>query len=140
VSRIPGSFPDGTSNTILFTEKYGKCNLSLPPAFNWNGSFWCSGWMVQGVDAQWYLMNPFFASDYYGTYPGAIGLSSIFQVLPTPWSGPACTPYLAQAPRSAGILTLLGDASVRLVSSRVSATTWWNACRPADGQPLGADW
>jgi hypothetical protein len=138
VARIPGTFPDGTSNTILFAEKYAKCNMNLAPANNWNGTFWDYGWCNQDPgNAQWYLGCPYFASDYYGTYPRAIGLSSIFQVTPT---DAVCDPARAQAPRAAGILVLLGDASVRLVSSGVSATTWWNACTPADGQPLGSDW
>jgi hypothetical protein len=64
----------------------------------------------------------------------------MFQVTPTPYNGPACDPVRAQAPRSAGILTLLGDASVRLVSSGVSPNTWWAACTPANGDLLGPDW
>jgi prepilin-type N-terminal cleavage/methylation domain-containing protein len=138
VARIPGTFTDGTSNTILFTEKYAKCNINLAPAYNWNGTFWDYGWCNQAsANAQWYLGCPYFASDYYGTYPRAIGLSSIFQVTPT---DPNCDPARAQAPRAGGILTLLGDASVRMVSSGVSAATWWNACTPGDGQVLGSDW
>jgi prepilin-type N-terminal cleavage/methylation domain-containing protein len=142
VARIPNTFADGTSNTILFTEKYAQCNLTLAPATVWNGTYWDYGdWCRQGnTGGKWYLGCPWFASDYYGTYPNAIGLTSLFQVTPTPWKGSACTPYLAQAPRAGGILTLLGDASVRLVNSGVSATTWWNACTPDDGNVLGPDW
>jgi hypothetical protein len=139
VARIPGTFTDGTSNTILFTEKYAQCNLTLAPGKTWNGTSWDATW-CDTLSSSYHLSCPFFASDYYGTYPSAIGLSSMFQVTPTPWSGSACDPGRAQAPRSAGILTLLGDASVRLVSSGVSATTWWNACTPGDGQVLGSDW
>jgi prepilin-type N-terminal cleavage/methylation domain-containing protein len=144
-ARIPNTFADGTSNTILFTEKYARCNLDLAPAKDWNGTYWDYGWCTpiprqNSAGGQWYLGCPFFACDYYGFYPRAIGLTSIFQVTPTPWKGAACDPARAQAPRSAGILTLLGDASVRLVNSGVSPTTWWNACTPADGQALGSDW
>jgi len=86
------------------------------------------------------LCSPFFACDYYGTYPAAIGPASIFQPRPVPWQGPACDPSRAQSPRQAGILVLLGDGSSRLVSTGVSATTWWAACTPASGDSLGNDW
>jgi prepilin-type N-terminal cleavage/methylation domain-containing protein len=136
VARVPQSFQDGTSNTILFTEKYGRCNLSLPPGYDWNGTYWDWGWIYY----PWYLGSPFFACDYYGNYPAAIGLTSIFQVKPTPWQGSACDPSRAQAPRMGGILVLLGDASSRLVSQGVSPATWWAACTPSGGDSLGNDW
>jgi prepilin-type N-terminal cleavage/methylation domain-containing protein len=136
VARIPQTLQDGTSNTILFAEKFGRCNLSLPPGKDWNGTYWDWGWVYQ----PWYLGSPFFACDYYGTYPAAVGPSSIFQPAPNPWQGPACDPSRAQAPRSAGIMTLLGDASVRLVSTGVSPATWWAACTPSGGETLGSDW
>jgi prepilin-type N-terminal cleavage/methylation domain-containing protein len=136
VARIPASFPDGTTNTIIFAEKYGRCNLSLPPAYDWNGTYWDWGWIYQ----PWYLGSPFFACDYYGTYPAAVGPSSIFQAKPTPFQGPNCDPSRAQAPRLGGILVLLGDASTRLVNSAISPTTWWAACTPSGNEILGSDW
>jgi prepilin-type N-terminal cleavage/methylation domain-containing protein len=137
VASIPRTFSDGTSNTILFAEKYAQCNPPLGPGTNYNGSYWDWGWCTQ---SQWYLGSNFFACDYFGTYPGAIGAGSRFQVMPTPWKGSACTPYLAQAPRPGGCLGLLGDASVRLLGSDMSGTTWWAACTPANGDMLGSDW
>jgi prepilin-type N-terminal cleavage/methylation domain-containing protein len=136
VASIPRTFGDGTSNTILFAEKYAQCNLPMPPGTDWNGTYWDWGW----IDQPWYLGNNFFACDYFGTYPGAIGPGSRFQVMPTPWKGSACTPYLTQAPRPGGLLALLGDASVRLLGSGMSGTTWWAACTPGQGDLLGNDW
>jgi prepilin-type N-terminal cleavage/methylation domain-containing protein len=146
VARIPSTFADGTSNTILFTEKYAQCATATSiTGAPWTGTYWDYGWCTPSPyensdGGQWYLGCPFFACDYYGKYPAAIGLSSLFQNNPMPWSGSACIPYLAQAPRAGGILTLLGDASVRMVSSGVSAATWWAACTPANGDMLGSDW
>jgi hypothetical protein len=148
LARIPTTFTDGTSNTILFTEKYAKCNQATGPT--WNGNHWNDGW---GCDTTAFslsyilgysLGNPFFACDYaFGNSPApnpeAIGPASRFQVAPIPVGG-TCDPALAQAPRAGGILALLGDASVRLVSSGVSGTTWWAACTPANGEVLGSDW
>jgi prepilin-type N-terminal cleavage/methylation domain-containing protein len=137
VAKIPSTFSDGTSNTIMAAEKYAHCDLTRPPAFDWNGTWWDYGW---ATDPTWYLGSPFFACDYLGTYPNAIGPASLFQNNPTPWSGPACDPARAQAPRGSGILVLLGDASTRLLSPSVSATTWWAACTPAQGDIIGSDW
>jgi len=142
VASIPGTFSDGTSNTILVTEKYARCNWQPGQSNPNNGTYWDQPWCALPISTYsfGYTGCPFFESDYFGIYPTAIGLTSVFQAAPSPWSTSACDPTRAQAPRSAGILTLLGDASVRLVSSGVSATTWWNACRPGDGQALGSDW
>jgi prepilin-type N-terminal cleavage/methylation domain-containing protein len=137
VASIPTTFQDGTSNTIVFTEKYARCDLTRPPAYDWNGTWWDYGWCT---DPHWYLGSPFFACDYFGRYPNAIGPASRFQLQPAPWNGPACDPARAQAPRAGGILALLGDSSVRLVSPGVSGTTWWAACTPAKGETLGNDW
>jgi prepilin-type N-terminal cleavage/methylation domain-containing protein len=137
VASIPTTFADGTSNTITFTEKYARCDMTRAPAYDWNGTWWDYGWCT---DPTWYLGSPFFACDYFGRYPNAIGLASKFQVQPLPWDGPACDPARAQAPRSSGILVLLGDGSGRMLSASVSATTWWAACTPAKGETLGNDW
>jgi prepilin-type N-terminal cleavage/methylation domain-containing protein len=137
VSNLTRSFPDGTTNTIVFAEKYARCDLTRSPAFDWNGTWWDYGWCT---DPTWYLGSPFFACDYFGTYPNAIGPASVFQVTPLPWDGRACDPARVQAPRAAGLLVLLADGSTRLVSTGITGTTWWAACTPARGETLGSNW
>src|SRR5262249_45370905 len=44
------------------------------------------------------------------------------------------------APRLEGILVGLADGSGRLVSAQLDTTTWINACDPADGNVLSAEW
>jgi prepilin-type N-terminal cleavage/methylation domain-containing protein len=134
--ELSKSFPDGTSNTIFFTEKYGKCNPNLAPAYDWNGTWWNYGWCK---DPTWHLGSPFFACDYGGTYPGAIGLGSKFQNAPIATST-VCNPALAQSPRSGGILALMGDGSTRIVSTSVQPHVWWFACTPAQGDILPGQW
>ena len=126
-ARMPGSFPDGTSNTIMFAERYGTCgyyqnNTSYPAGSG--GSVW--NWW--GEDSA----QPAFAV--YSVGPG-----SKFQVQPTPYQI-ACNPFLASTPHTSGMQVALCDATVRTVSSGVSATTWWAACTPAGGEVLGSDW
>jgi len=110
-TRYPASFLDGTSNTILFSERYQVCN-GIP-----------TGWGYHGAN----YSAPMFA--YYS--------KSRFQMMP---SAPDCNPALPQTPHAAGILAGLADGSVRTVSDGCSAQTWWNACTPNGGEILGADW
>jgi prepilin-type N-terminal cleavage/methylation domain-containing protein len=137
IASIPATFADGTSNTIMFAEKYARCDLTRAPAYDWNGTWWDYGWCT---DPTWYLGSPFFACDYFGKYPNAIGPASKFQVTPLPFTGPACDPARAQAPRGSGILVLLGDGSARMVGASVSNNTWGAACTPAGGETLDSTW
>jgi prepilin-type N-terminal cleavage/methylation domain-containing protein len=129
-ARMPASFPDGTSNTIMFAERYGTCgyymnNTSYPAGSGgtvWN--WW--GYLGSGDSAQ-----PAFAL--FATGP------QNFQVQPLPYQT-KCNPFLASTPHTGAMQVALCDASVRGVSSSVSATTFWYACTPAGGETLGSDW
>jgi len=113
---ITNAFPDGLSNTILFTEKYGNCSSS-------GGSVWATSCTCN----QW---NPVIA------WPTVY----MFQLQPQPWGGPACNPYAPQSGHTGGIMGGLGDGSVRICSSGMSFTTWQLALCPSDGNPLPSDW
>ena len=63
--------------------------------------------------------------------------ATLFQSRPTPKQ---CDPRLLQSFSSGGIQVGLGDGSVRLINSGVSAETWGKAIDPQDGLPLGNDW
>ncbi|HKI33373.1 MAG TPA: DUF1559 domain-containing protein [Gemmataceae bacterium] len=120
-AKIPASFGDGTSNTILFAEKYAQCG---PDMYNIWG-FW---WAIQ--------TQPCFAN----SAVGAIGPASKFQVQPNPWAGAACDPGRASTSHPAGIQVAMADGSARSVSGSVSPSTWWAACTPNAGDNLGPDW
>jgi hypothetical protein len=51
-----------------------------------------------------------------------------------------CDPTRAQTPHTGGMQVCLGDASVRTLSSGLSTLTFYQACTPASGEVLGADW
>jgi prepilin-type N-terminal cleavage/methylation domain-containing protein len=117
-ARIPASFPDGTSNTLLFGQVYTDCNGMQ---YMWNmGS--C------GNPPTWpYYYNP------------AVNYLS----LPPPQIRPAlnqCDPSRMQSPYSGCILAGLGDGSVRNVSAGVSPYSWNLAVNPADGLVFDNTW
>lgn len=159
-ASIPAAFPDGLSNTILFTEKYGLCQNGTSAAFtaymqgafngpsgNYGGSFWAFAALsyphlpapMQAPEA----VYPGFQIGFYAAFnPNCIGPGSKFQSQPNPWTGPGsvCDPTLANSPHPAAINAGLSDGSVRTISAGISPNTWWWACTPQGGEVLGSDW
>jgi len=109
--RFPASITDGTSNTVLFAQRYQMCN-GQPHAWGYDG---------------WYYWAPMFA--YYST--------ELFQVRPMVND---CDPERAQALSADGIQVGMGDGSTKLVSPKLTATTWLTALTPSNGDILGPDW
>jgi prepilin-type N-terminal cleavage/methylation domain-containing protein/prepilin-type processing-associated H-X9-DG protein len=152
-ARIPATFADGTSNTIIFTEKYAQC------ATNWSGNppqtgnLWAHPWGTAAngwgiwrssvFDSQ--NSSPDGVSSTNGVgYPGGPGGAdpngvSMFQIQPTPYAS-KCIPYLASTGHTGGINVALCDGSVKLVAQGVSPSTWWFAATPQGGETLGPDW
>jgi prepilin-type processing-associated H-X9-DG protein len=125
--RFPGSFPDGTSNTVLYTDKLAQCNSG-----NYANNYW----------PDW---GPVFSSP----DDGQVHLNQIPpadlitpQIQPKVVSGQtaACSGNGASSPHTAGINVGLADGSVRFVSGGISAATWWFALTPSGGEVLGSDW
>jgi len=134
--RLPAAWPDGTSNTVIFAERYQVCQ---PSWGGYTGAGWAShpnyaghgwdtpviGWRDIGVG-----YDPSFNG---GNSNGGIA----FQTAP---AASACNWYVAQGGHSGAMQIGLGDGSVRGVSDGMSIQTWINAGNPSDGNPLGADW
>jgi prepilin-type N-terminal cleavage/methylation domain-containing protein len=128
-NKVPQTFSDGTSNTILLATKSYVCGSggtvwshvalkSSPPTFN-------TGWTM--------TTGPYFAL----SMPGTAGVGATFQQHPSPGD---CDTEYAQSLAPGGLLVALADGSCRSVSPDISARTWRNALLPDDGQPLGDDW
>jgi prepilin-type N-terminal cleavage/methylation domain-containing protein len=119
-ARIPATFSDGTSNTIIFAEKYGYCAVSN----------------ANNTGSLWYRNN---WTSTWGPYFNVRLAGSLYRPQIQPVST-NCEYRLPSSPHTGGIMVCMGDASTRFVSGSVSATTWWNACTPDGGEILGNDW
>ncbi len=122
-ARIPQTFTDGTSNTVVFATKYGVC----------------------GKGGSHYASPP--KSDtaaFFGQNPAKVKASpsdpkATFQDRPSKKQC-LCVPLMAQSYEEEGLLVGMADGSARRVSPRVSPETWNAALHPSDGMVLGADW
>jgi prepilin-type N-terminal cleavage/methylation domain-containing protein len=136
INRIPGSFPDGTSNTILFTEKFARCEWP-PNSTTGGGNMWSHPGVNSGQSWWPVIMSPDYVrynANSFGPNPGAL-----FQIQPIPFIG-NCDWTRASTGHSGGIQTGLADGSVRSVNSGISHLTWWYAFTTAGGEVLPGDW
>jgi hypothetical protein len=69
-----------------------------------------------------------------------LGAAAIFQVGPFTGGVNNCDGGRASSGHGSGIVTGLGDGSVRFVAPGVSPNTWWAAMTPAGLEVLDADW
>ncbi len=113
-ATFAASFPDGTTNIIMFVERFLICKG--------NTSIWGESNPGQGTN---------------GYNLAVVHHTRLPQFNPKP---SACDPYTNASHSVAGILVGLGDGSSRLVSAGISPLTWAQAILPDDGIPLGADW
>jgi prepilin-type N-terminal cleavage/methylation domain-containing protein len=141
-ARLDATFPDGTSNTIVFAEKYARCtNAVFQAAMGGQGG---NLWAYDNLDntSPWFaIWHPFFEVGFWDFIPGvqAIGPASLFQVKPLPFVG-NCDPSLAQTAHSGAINLGIADGSVRNLAAGVSGQTWFAACTPNGAEVLGSDW
>jgi prepilin-type N-terminal cleavage/methylation domain-containing protein/prepilin-type processing-associated H-X9-DG protein len=137
-NRIPASFPDGTSNTVLMAEKYSGCGMLM----NNCGYAGCGGTLWAGWTAPiWQVVPTFAVPGWGGAYvdQGNPPLFTLWQQSPTPWQT-NCNPYVPSSAHTGGMNVALTDGSVRFLGQGLSQLTWSIAVNNADGLPLGSDW
>jgi prepilin-type N-terminal cleavage/methylation domain-containing protein len=131
--NYPSTLQDGTSNTIMFTEKYAQPSAD-PWSVDHGGNVWWE-WSslvnlsVTGPAAK-FLYRPTVAYCDANKAPDAEDGNAPFNI---------CS-LMAETAHTGGIICGMGDGSVRVVSNAVSGTTWWYAMTPAGGEVLGSDW
>jgi prepilin-type N-terminal cleavage/methylation domain-containing protein len=128
---------DGTSNTILYAEKYALCtsaSLALDGGNLWAYCATAVFDLPPPMEPPYKRYHPSFAGG-----PYTSGTGSKFQVQPTPFLG-NCDPRRTSTAHTGGMMVCLADASVRTLAPSMSGTTWWAAVTPAGGEVLGPDW
>jgi prepilin-type N-terminal cleavage/methylation domain-containing protein len=144
--NIPRTFIDGQSNTIVFAEKYSRCDGTGAPGGVWwmRGVFHGQRFSAGGSDDSYpgdRLSAVFGGGIGWDGTAWLRGTASLFQVQPAHFlqnPGP-CDKRRASTPHIS-MNVALGDGSVRIVSASISATTWAAALTPAGGETLGNDW
>jgi len=150
--RKPGgiltAMPDGSSQTILFGERYKLCQPSsgghTDPVWAANPWYTPNGpWAVAAFGYTTASNSPYGypnlnggLSGYYPDMGWANGPGSPFQTAPTAQN---CNWYVLQSPHNS-MQVLLGDATVRSVTPSLSVQTWTQLCHPSDGQVVPGNW
>ena len=160
-ASIPRTFPDGTTQTIAFVERYAKCGPGSPGnnsnGRSWVSRVWAEDGQLPGPVSQFYTgnTNPLFSPTYWmpaTNYPDFNNPPADYPINPTTGnagyltpiqSKPSmreCDPSRLQALSSGGMLTLMMDGSVRTITASISINTLARALEPKDGLILGNDW
>jgi hypothetical protein len=165
-ARMPASFPDGTSNTIAYFERYSKCGpgssgdwnsyvyvshiwgedgepLPGPVSQKYQATCWEAPtfWISAGSNGSGFDPYPSAASRTAG-YPinfstGATTYLAPIQMKPTLQQ---CNPTGLQAMSPGGMLVAMMDGSVRNVNANMNVSTLARAILADDGFQMGSDW
>jgi hypothetical protein len=134
IASLDTTFQDGTTNTIVFAERYASCGSSGDPnKFNVYANLWgdSSNGPGNGFRAAFCINDESQRPDLRGYLP-----CLTFQEAPH-WYN-TCDPRRAQSPHANVMNVSLGDGSVRTVSSSIAAATWQRLCDPRDGEVIDA--
>lgn len=115
-AALDRSFPDGTAQTVLFTERYGQCGDGL---------------------SMWLEHAPTIRAPVFAFRDGLTGAAVVNQPQITPRPG-ECNPQTTQSPHPGAILAAMADGGVRAAGPSIPLGMWRAAILPADGVPV--DW
>jgi prepilin-type N-terminal cleavage/methylation domain-containing protein len=114
-------FADGTTNTLMFAERYGTCGMTGDPATMY-AHLWSDS------NPNW---RPHFCMN--GTTPPLTPYSPCFSFQVAPNWATGCDYRRAQSPHAVGMNVCLGDGSVRFLDGGVDLAIWRAICDPRDG-------
>jgi hypothetical protein len=164
-ARMPASFPDGTSHTIAYFERYAKCGpgsagdwnsysyvsriwaedgepLPGPVSQNYQVTSWEAPtfWIKTGSGQGGYDPYPSAASRQAGYPINAAGTSTFLSPIQVKPTIQQCDPTGLQAMSGGGMLVVMMDGSVRTVNGNISNASLVRAIVPDDGFSMGNDW
>ena len=138
------SIVDGTSNTVMFGERYANCTNrgpgKAPYTTLWSDStsswrpVFCLNNVARRTIGEGF--NPGTPAD--GSYLPGHPPCAMFQVQPD-WEQ-SCDTSRAQSPHSGGMNVCLADASVRFVNGDMDEDVWARVCDASDEQVIGDGW
>jgi prepilin-type N-terminal cleavage/methylation domain-containing protein len=124
-TKLSGGIPDGTSNTIMITEKEARCDTTYSTL--WAHGYWDFNWTPQIMYS--HLSDP--------NAPNYSGPGAMFQITPTQQT---CINQRAASPHAGSLQVAMADGSTHAVASGMSPNTWWFLCTPGAGDLPGSDW
>jgi prepilin-type processing-associated H-X9-DG protein len=142
-ATMAATFTDGTSNTVLFAEKYSRCNGPVNPG----GTWWMRG-VLHGSKSLSANDDSYPGDRLSAVFGGGIGVdgtvwwqgtASLFQIQPKPFLS-NCDARRPTSGHTAGMNVAMADGSVRFLTPGLSPQTWAAALTPAGGENLGPDW
>ncbi len=121
-------FRDGTSNSVVFTERYGTCGTSGEVNSSTTyGNLWSDS------GAMW---RPVFGVNNTDQTPYTAGYTRCLAFQVTPDWLTQCEVRRAQSSHSSGIHACFGDGSVHMLPGSINEDVWANLCDPRDGTPV----
>ena len=129
-ATIPGSFPDGTSNTLIFAERYGTCGNDGNAN---SSSTWGNLWSDSNT-----LWRPHFCMN--GPTPPNDPYEPCLKFQVTPDWVRECDPTRAQSSHHSGMNVCAGDGSGHFISESIDDRIWVLLCDPQDGEPIEGGW
>jgi prepilin-type N-terminal cleavage/methylation domain-containing protein len=149
-ATIAATFADGTSNTIMWAEKYARCD-----AGGRGGCWWYRGVYHFGSGLGGGTDDSYTGDRFSCVFGGGVGIdsttwitgaNSVFLVQPkyplndTPDNPPGqCLRTFASTPHYS-MQAALADGSVRSIAASIQPTTWAALLTPHGGDRLGPDW
>jgi prepilin-type N-terminal cleavage/methylation domain-containing protein len=160
---IGSSFSDGTSNTVLLVEHIALCRdptgATIGHSVTAGRNVWTAVNLTIGDSILYWPGQPFGTAPPIvpGAAPGQLVIQYPTGMVPDPangnvlsWKTPQvsptlglsgnCDPLTGSALHPGSVLVLLGDGSVRGVTSSISLRVWNAALSPNGGEPLGNNW
>jgi len=135
---MASGIPDGTSNTLLFAERYQNCRGTGNHPDNGAGATY--GW----TEPAWAPTGTWGGPDRYDWDTPCLPIRgnltytmNIFQITPRQES---CDWSTAQTAHPGAMQIAMADGSVRGITPGIGTTNWARVIDPADGQSLDGNW